>query len=104
MFIPDILKMQPPLFFFCNSADKGAPAGKKSARKTTRAGGSGIDLQKVAEEQQIKLEKEREERKEQIKAAKEAAAAAKGPEPSKYGGCTIGKTGCWVCKLKMQTF
>lgn len=91
-------------FFFCNSADKGAPAGKKSARKTTRAGGSGIDLQKVAEEQQIKLEKEREERKEQIKAAKEAAAAenppevTKEPEPSKYGGCTIGKTGCWVCK------
>lgn len=66
-----------------------------------------MDLQKVAEEQQIKLEKEREERKEQIKAAKEAAAAAhppeapavikpvaKGPEPSKYGGCNIGKTGC----------
>lgn len=74
-----------------------------------------MDLQKVAEEQQIKLEKEREERKEQIKAAKEAAAAAhppeapvetpavikpvaKGPEPSKYGGCNIGKTGCWVSK------
>lgn len=97
------LKIQTLFFFFlflCNSADKGAPAGKKSARKTTRAGGSGIDLQKVAEEQQIKLEKEREERKEQIKAAKEAAAAAqppeveKGPVPSKYGGCNIGKTGC----------
>ncbi|XP_056885621.1 immunoglobulin-like and fibronectin type III domain-containing protein 1 [Takifugu flavidus] len=67
----------------CNSwllveADK--VGGKKSARKTTRAGGSGIDLQKVAEQQQIKLEKEREERKEQIKAAKAAAAVAHPPE------------------------
>ncbi|XP_069389298.1 immunoglobulin-like and fibronectin type III domain-containing protein 1 isoform X2 [Paralichthys olivaceus] len=61
-------------------ADKGAKKGKKAARKTTRAGGSGIDLQKVAQEQQVKLEKEREERKEQIKAAKEAAAAAPPPE------------------------
>ncbi|XP_070759355.1 immunoglobulin-like and fibronectin type III domain-containing protein 1 [Enoplosus armatus] len=56
-------------------ADKDAQKGKKSARKTTRAGGSGMDLQKVAQEQQVKLEKEREERKEQIKAAKEAVAA-----------------------------
>ncbi|XP_071351211.1 immunoglobulin-like and fibronectin type III domain-containing protein 1 isoform X2 [Trachinotus anak] len=61
-------------------ADKDAEKGKKSARKTTRAGGSGVDLQKVAHEQQAKLEKEREERKEQIKAAKEAAAAAPPPE------------------------
>ncbi|XP_028260934.1 immunoglobulin-like and fibronectin type III domain-containing protein 1 [Parambassis ranga] len=57
-------------------ADKDAQKGKKSARKTTRAGGSGVDLQKVAEEQQAKLVKEREERKEQIQVAKEAAAAA----------------------------
>lgn len=61
------------------SADKDAQKGKKSARKTTRAGGAGIDLQKVAEEQQAKLEKEREEIKEQIKVAKEAAAAAPPP-------------------------
>ncbi|XP_040014925.1 immunoglobulin-like and fibronectin type III domain-containing protein 1 [Xiphias gladius] len=61
-------------------ADKDAPKGKKSVRKTTRAGGSGIDLQKVAQEQQVKLEKEREERKEEIKAAKEATAAAPPPE------------------------
>nr|XP_046239003.1 immunoglobulin-like and fibronectin type III domain-containing protein 1 [Scatophagus argus] len=61
-------------------ADKEAQKGKKSARKTTRAGGSGMDLQKVAQEQQAKLEKEREDRKEQIKAAKEAAAAAPPPE------------------------
>lgn len=63
-----------------NLADKDAQKGKKSARKSTRAGGSGIDLQKVAQEQQAKLEKEREERKEQIKVAKEAAAAAPPPE------------------------
>lgn len=62
-----------------NSADKDAQKGKKSARKTTRAGGAGIDLQKVAEEQQAKLEKEREVIKEQIKVAKEAAAAAPPP-------------------------
>lgn len=62
-----------------NSADKDAQKGKKSARKTTRAGGAGIDLQKVAEEQQVKLEKEREVIKEQIKVAKEAAAAAAPP-------------------------
>lgn len=67
-------------FFLFNSADKDAQKGKKSARKTTRAGGSGVDLQKVAQEQQAKLEKERGERKEQIKAAKEAAAAAPPPE------------------------
>ncbi|XP_029287840.1 immunoglobulin-like and fibronectin type III domain-containing protein 1 [Cottoperca gobio] len=58
-------------------ADKDAQKGKKAARKTTRAGGSGVDLQKVAEEQQTKLTQEREERKEQIK----AAAAAPAPEP-----------------------
>ncbi|XP_069004883.1 immunoglobulin-like and fibronectin type III domain-containing protein 1 [Embiotoca jacksoni] len=61
-------------------ADKEAPKGKKSERKTTRAGGSGADLQKIAQEQQVKLEAVREERKEQIKAAKEAAAAAPPPE------------------------
>ncbi|KAM9361326.1 immunoglobulin-like and fibronectin type III domain-containing protein 1 [Symphorus nematophorus] len=61
-------------------ADKTVPKGKKAARKTTKAGGSGMDLTKVAQEQQIKLEKKREERKEQIKAVQEAAAAAPPPE------------------------
>lgn len=99
--------------FVGNSGDKGEQMGKKSARKTTRAGGSGMDLQKVAKEQQIILEKEKEERKEQIKAAKEAAAAAaatpcsevpikaapvskpvvKKPELSKYGRCNNNKAG-----------
>uniref|UniRef100_A0A3P9AZI6 Immunoglobulin-like and fibronectin type III domain-containing protein 1 n=1 Tax=Maylandia zebra TaxID=106582 RepID=A0A3P9AZI6_9CICH len=54
-------------------ADKDAQKGKKTARKTTRAGGSGQDLQKIAKEQQAKLEKEKEERKEQMKASEEAA-------------------------------
>ncbi|CAK6972948.1 LOW QUALITY PROTEIN: immunoglobulin-like and fibronectin type III domain-containing protein 1 [Scomber scombrus] len=57
-------------------ADKSVPKGKKAARKTTRAGGSGEDLSKIAQEQQVKLDKNREERKEQIKAVKEARAAA----------------------------
>uniref|UniRef100_A0A3P8WG85 Immunoglobulin-like and fibronectin type III domain-containing protein 1 n=1 Tax=Cynoglossus semilaevis TaxID=244447 RepID=A0A3P8WG85_CYNSE len=64
-------------------ADKDVQKGKKAARKTTRAGGAGMDLQKVAQEQQTKLEKERIERREQIKAAKEAAAAAVTTDPSK---------------------
>lgn len=87
------------IFSIFNSADKDAQKGKKSARKTTRAGGSGIDLQKVAEEQQVKLEKEREERKEQIKAAQEAAAAAPPPEsppapsPAKAPAVVKPKTG-----------
>uniref|UniRef100_A0A667WK85 Immunoglobulin like and fibronectin type III domain containing 1, tandem duplicate 4 n=1 Tax=Myripristis murdjan TaxID=586833 RepID=A0A667WK85_9TELE len=61
-------------------ADKDTPKGKKSARKTTRAGGSGVDVQKIAQEQHVKLEKEKEERIEQVKAAKEAAAAAPPPQ------------------------
>ncbi|XP_044204739.1 immunoglobulin-like and fibronectin type III domain-containing protein 1 isoform X19 [Thunnus albacares] len=73
-------------------ADKGAPKGKKTARKTTRAGGSGTDLQKVAQEQQQILDKEREERKEKIKAAREAAAeAAAAEEPEKTADSGAGK-------------
>lgn len=66
---------------FHTLADKDAQKGKKTARKTTRAGGSDVDLNKIAQEQQVKLENEREERNKQIQAAKEAAAAA-APEPA----------------------
>ncbi|XP_062315337.1 immunoglobulin-like and fibronectin type III domain-containing protein 1 isoform X3 [Osmerus eperlanus] len=48
-----------------------APTGKKKARKTTQAGGAGVDLEKLAEEQQGKLQKEKEERIEAIIKAKE---------------------------------
>ncbi|XP_026111558.1 immunoglobulin-like and fibronectin type III domain-containing protein 1 [Carassius auratus] len=41
--------------------------GKKGARKTTQAGGGGADLIRIAAEQQEKLQKEREERMEQLK-------------------------------------
>uniref|UniRef100_W5LBA3 Immunoglobulin like and fibronectin type III domain containing 1, tandem duplicate 3 n=1 Tax=Astyanax mexicanus TaxID=7994 RepID=W5LBA3_ASTMX len=41
--------------------------GKKAARKTTQAGGSGVDVAKIAAEQQSKLQKAREERMETIK-------------------------------------
>ncbi|KAG7493662.1 Immunoglobulin-like and fibronectin type III domain-containing 1 [Solea senegalensis] len=61
-------------------ADKDVQKGKKAARKTTRAGGSEMDLQKVAQEQHVKLEKERKEKQEEIKATKEAAAATPPPE------------------------
>ncbi|XP_053354704.1 immunoglobulin-like and fibronectin type III domain-containing protein 1 isoform X2 [Clarias gariepinus] len=47
-----------------NDSDKH---GKKAARKTTQAGGSGTDLSKIATEQQAKLQKEREERKAMLK-------------------------------------
>ncbi|XP_030634072.1 immunoglobulin-like and fibronectin type III domain-containing protein 1 [Chanos chanos] len=52
--------------------------GKKKARKTTQAGGSGLDLQKIAQEQQSKLQKEREE--------KIAAAKVEKAEKSDTGG------------------
>ncbi|KAJ8383827.1 hypothetical protein AAFF_G00213970 [Aldrovandia affinis] len=43
-------------------ADKDAVApGKKAARKTTEAGGAGVDLGKLAQEQQTKLQKEKED-------------------------------------------
>ncbi|XP_077385040.1 immunoglobulin-like and fibronectin type III domain-containing protein 1 [Festucalex cinctus] len=62
-------------------ADKDADQGKKSMRKTTKAGGSGIDLQKVAQEQHEKLEKQKEELREQIQAAKEAEPPSETPKP-----------------------
>ncbi|XP_010774280.1 immunoglobulin-like and fibronectin type III domain-containing protein 1 isoform X2 [Notothenia coriiceps] len=62
-------------------ADKDAQKGKKSVRKTTKAGGSGMDLKKLAEEQQTKLVKEREEIKEQIKAVAVAPPPPTAPEP-----------------------
>ncbi|XP_044031649.1 immunoglobulin-like and fibronectin type III domain-containing protein 1 [Siniperca chuatsi] len=50
--------------------------GKKKARKTTRAGGGGEDLLKIAQEQQAKIQKERDELIAKAKAEAEAAAAA----------------------------
>lgn len=41
--------------------------GKKAARKTTQAGGSGADVAKIAAEQQAKLQQVREERMEALK-------------------------------------
>lgn len=54
--------------------------GKKAVRKTTQAGGGGADLIKIAAEQQEKLQKEREERMEQLKQIQAEAAAAKEEE------------------------
>ncbi|KAM9759805.1 immunoglobulin-like and fibronectin type III domain-containing protein 1 [Menidia menidia] len=53
-------------------------AGKKKVRKTTRAGGGGDELLKIAQEQQAKLQKERDEliAKAKARAEEEAAAAA----------------------------
>ncbi|XP_034725239.1 immunoglobulin-like and fibronectin type III domain-containing protein 1 [Etheostoma cragini] len=56
------------------------PKGKKKARKTTRAGGGGAELLKIAEEQRAKVQKDREELIAKAKAEAEAAAAAAAPE------------------------
>ncbi|CAL1609095.1 unnamed protein product [Knipowitschia caucasica] len=69
--------------FLIVEPDKSVGKGKKSERKTTRAGGSGVNLQQVAQEQQAKLEQQWEERKEIIKQAQEEAAAAPPPEAPK---------------------
>ncbi|XP_056157206.1 immunoglobulin-like and fibronectin type III domain-containing protein 1 [Lampris incognitus] len=50
--------------------------GKKKTRRTTQAGGGGSDLLKIAQEQQAKLQMERDEMIAKAKAEAEAAAAA----------------------------
>ncbi|KAG7477825.1 hypothetical protein MATL_G00073710 [Megalops atlanticus] len=64
--------------------------GKKKARKTTQAGGSGVDLQKIAQEQQAILQKEKEERMEAIQKAKEEKEAAEKVAVDTGSGC-VGK-------------
>ncbi|XP_063072212.1 immunoglobulin-like and fibronectin type III domain-containing protein 1 [Engraulis encrasicolus] len=61
--------------------------GKKKARKTTTAGGSGVDLAKIAAEQNEKIQAERAEMMEKVKQAQEEAAKLKAeqeplPEPA----------------------
>ncbi|XP_036388767.1 immunoglobulin-like and fibronectin type III domain-containing protein 1 [Megalops cyprinoides] len=72
-----------------------APPGKKKARKTTQAGGATVNLEKVAQEQQVKLQKEREEKLEVVRKAqeeKEVAKAAEAPvEPVVDGGDGLGE-------------
>lgn len=66
--------------------------GKKKPRKTTQAGGAGVDLAKIASEQQVKLQKERDERIAAVKTAsaeKEAAGAVdSGGSASSPGDCS----------------
>ncbi|XP_073323736.1 immunoglobulin-like and fibronectin type III domain-containing protein 1 [Pagrus major] len=50
--------------------------GKKKARKTTRAGGGGDELLRIAQEQQAKVQKQKDEIIAKAKAEAEAAAAA----------------------------
>uniref|UniRef100_A0A673GY14 Immunoglobulin-like and fibronectin type III domain-containing protein 1 n=1 Tax=Sinocyclocheilus rhinocerous TaxID=307959 RepID=A0A673GY14_9TELE len=60
--------------------------GKKGARKTTQAGGGGEDLIRIAAEQQEKLQKEREERMEQLKQIQaEKTAANEEEKPAEEG-------------------
>ncbi|XP_030634071.1 immunoglobulin-like and fibronectin type III domain-containing protein 1 [Chanos chanos] len=75
-----------------------ASHGKKKARKTTQAGGGGVDLEKIAQEQQEKLQKEREERMELLKQAqaeqkaKEEAAAAEAAAAAAAGAAAGAST------------
>ncbi|XP_054641409.1 immunoglobulin-like and fibronectin type III domain-containing protein 1 [Dunckerocampus dactyliophorus] len=57
--------------------------GKKKARKTTRAGGGGGDLLKIAEEQQAKIEKERDVLLAKAKSDAEAEAEAEAKAKAK---------------------
>ncbi|KAI4881018.1 hypothetical protein NFI96_011268, partial [Prochilodus magdalenae] len=59
--------------------------GKKKARKPTQAGGSGLDLAKIAADQQAKLQKEREEMTEAAKTAKAEREAGGGGTSSTSG-------------------
>uniref|UniRef100_A0A8D3A7I7 Immunoglobulin like and fibronectin type III domain containing 1, tandem duplicate 3 n=1 Tax=Scophthalmus maximus TaxID=52904 RepID=A0A8D3A7I7_SCOMX len=57
--------------------------GKKKARKTTRAGGGGADLLRIAQEQNNKIQKQKDELIAKAKAEAEAAAAAAPKEKAK---------------------
>ncbi|NP_001133224.1 immunoglobulin like and fibronectin type III domain containing 1, tandem duplicate 4 [Salmo salar] len=69
--------------FLVVEADKGEP-GKKKQRKTTRAGGAGVDLTAIAQEQAVKNTADREVLKEKVKAINDerAANATAAPETS----------------------
>ncbi|XP_045078780.1 immunoglobulin-like and fibronectin type III domain-containing protein 1 isoform X2 [Coregonus clupeaformis] len=60
--------------FLVVEADKSEP-GKKKQRKTTRAGGAGVDLMAIAQEQAVKNTADREVLMEKVKAIKEERAA-----------------------------
>uniref|UniRef100_A0A671PH39 Immunoglobulin like and fibronectin type III domain containing 1, tandem duplicate 4 n=1 Tax=Sinocyclocheilus anshuiensis TaxID=1608454 RepID=A0A671PH39_9TELE len=66
--------------------------GKKKPRNTTQAGGAGVDLAKIAAEQQVMLQKERDERIAAVKTAsaeEEAAGAVdSGGSASSPGDCS----------------
>lgn len=82
------------LFVFCHepAGNNLDTKGKKKPRKTTQAGGAGVDLAKIAAEQQVKLQKERDERIAAVKTAsagKEAAGAVdSGGSASSPGDCS----------------
>ncbi|XP_038824346.1 immunoglobulin-like and fibronectin type III domain-containing protein 1 [Salvelinus namaycush] len=83
--------------FLVVEADKGEP-GKKKQRKTTRAGGAGVDLTAIAQEQAVKNTADREVLMEKVKAIKDerAANATAAPETSakaKVKGVEASQTG-----------
>lgn len=81
-------------FLFHDQADSDPNLhGKKKVRKTTQAGGSGLDLAKIAAEQQIKLQKEKEEVISDIKTAmpeKDAEVSGDSKTSASISGSGIG--------------
>ncbi|XP_076132939.1 immunoglobulin-like and fibronectin type III domain-containing protein 1 [Alosa pseudoharengus] len=67
-----------------------ANKGKKVARKTTQAGGAGVDLEKLAQEQQEKLVRDREEAGRLRAVAAQAAAEAADGADGKGQGSGVG--------------
>ncbi|XP_028854804.1 immunoglobulin-like and fibronectin type III domain-containing protein 1 [Denticeps clupeoides] len=70
------------------SDDDPNSRGKKKARKTTQAGGSGVDLEKIAKEQQDKLQKER-EKIEVLRAAKAEIGSGTRPDVTSGSGGNV---------------
>lgn len=67
--------------------------GKKKVRKTTQAGGSGLDLAKIVSQQQSKLQKEKEEMISDIKTTmpeKDSAASEDSNTPISASGSGTG--------------
>lgn len=80
--------------YFTLSAD-GAPAssGEKAARKTSLAGGARVDLEKAAQQQQIKLQEQMERILTSVKATHEGGHARENNREAAGERTTTGGTG-----------
>ncbi|XP_060723245.1 immunoglobulin-like and fibronectin type III domain-containing protein 1 [Tachysurus vachellii] len=80
--------------------------GKKKVRKTTQAGGSGLDLAKIASQQQNKLQKEKEEMISDIKTTmpeKDSAASGDNNTPISASGSGTGSESEGGCAFECNS-